>query len=72
MGALAGAADALNELVEKGDLVATHPAAKEIISLVDGIPASDFERTAWLRQHWGTFIWDATAEKYRLAQKPKF
>jgi hypothetical protein len=76
--ALAGDANALNELLEAKAVGSKDDAAQltdaewaELASMIDGIPQEDQARTAWLRENRGYFTWDETARKYRVERPAK-
>ncbi len=61
--ALAGDSDALNLLLD----TEPPPAPPEVAAMIEGLPAEESARPAWLRKHRGHFTWDVASGRYRVA-----
>ncbi len=75
MAALAGGEDALNWLLtrtqpDRGPSPSQPSPAewRELLALMEGAPAAEPERSAWLRQNKDRFTWDAASGRYRVKQ----
>jgi hypothetical protein len=76
--ALAGDSSALNLLLDskwrddkKDDSELTTAEWKELMAMIDGLPAGNSSPDTWLSANQGYFTWDETARKYRVLPRGK-